>query len=308
MPTAAAVIAWIALRRVQVSPLGVSRRVTPKAPRAWRLLPLLAGMAELAVFIVVGKQRTSADEILAIVPGFLLVLAGLAIAGPWLTMTGARLLARRARRPGSLIAARRLADSPHTGFRTISGLALALFVVTVTISVITSIDVRQAPPGGVLGHDIVTDQVGAYPGTGPARAVPATVLAGLARIKGVSSVLLLHGNPLGTKLSFGAWGSTPASLVPCRDLKRIPVLGKCAAGAEAASFPPAVYSPTLRQNSRQSRRVWPTVAISARRLAAVPVRTVVVATNGSVRAIEQVSTFLTKSFPAGGVPATLTEQ
>jgi hypothetical protein len=306
VPAAAAAVAWIALRRVQVSPLGVSRRVTPRPPRAWRLIPLLAGMAELAVFVIAGRQKSTGAEILAIMPGFLLILAGLVIAGPWLTMTGARLLASRARRPGPLIAARRLADNPHLGFRTISGLALALFVVTVTITVITSIDVHQGPPGGVIGNDILTDQIGAGPGTGPAGAVPASLVARLAGIPGVRAVMLVHADPLHTRLTFGSWGSIAAGLVPCGRLARIPVLGRCASGTGVASIPPMVYSPTLQEKGGQYRQVWPAAPMTARRLAATPVRTIVVATNGSAAGIERARTFLESSFP-GGVATTLTE-
>ena len=43
VPVFAAVAARLALRRVQISPLGVARRATPKPPRAWRTVPLLAG-------------------------------------------------------------------------------------------------------------------------------------------------------------------------------------------------------------------------------------------------------------------------
>ncbi|HEY3907979.1 MAG TPA: FtsX-like permease family protein [Streptosporangiaceae bacterium] len=306
VPAAAALIARIALQRVQISPLGVSRRVTPRPPRAWRLIPLLAGMAELAVFIAAGKQKNSANEILAILPGFLLVVAGLVIAGPWLTMVGARLLAGRARRPGALIAARRLADSPSLGFRTISGLTLALFVVTVVISVITSIDAHQAPPGGVIGNDILTDQVNSL--GGPVRTVPAPVLDRLAGLPGVLGIMLVHADPLGTKLSFGEWGTEPASLVSCRELTGIPVLGKCAAGGSVVSFPPDVYSPLLENNRGQSGRRWPAAPMTTERLAATPVKTIVVETNGSAGAIERIRTYLIDRFPGGGVPVTLTEQ
>ena len=42
VPVGAAVAARLALRRVRISPLGVTRRVTPRPPRAWRLIPLAA--------------------------------------------------------------------------------------------------------------------------------------------------------------------------------------------------------------------------------------------------------------------------
>ena len=47
-------------------------------------------------------------------------------------------MARRASRPGTLIAARRLADNPKAGFRAVSGLVLALFVTTVAVVGITT--------------------------------------------------------------------------------------------------------------------------------------------------------------------------
>src|SRR5262249_2928951 len=56
IPVAAAVVARLALRRVNISPLGVTRRVTPKPPGAWRLVPMLIGLAELAYFIPVGRR------------------------------------------------------------------------------------------------------------------------------------------------------------------------------------------------------------------------------------------------------------
>ena len=55
VPVAAAVAARLALRRVRISPLGVARRATPPPPRAWRVLPLLAGFAELGFFTVHGQ-------------------------------------------------------------------------------------------------------------------------------------------------------------------------------------------------------------------------------------------------------------
>ena len=89
MPVAAAVAARLALRRVHISPLGVARRVTPKPPRAWRVLPLLAGLAELGFFAVHGHPASIPGQVQEFVSGFLLIIAGLIIAGPWLTMAAA---------------------------------------------------------------------------------------------------------------------------------------------------------------------------------------------------------------------------
>ena len=133
VPVAAAVAARLALRRVHISPLGVARRTTPRPPRAWRMLPLLAGLAELGFFVVRGAPASPGDEVWALLSGFLLIIVGLVIAGPWLTMAAARVMARRTSRPGALIAARRLADDPRAAFRAVSGLVLALFVTTVAV-------------------------------------------------------------------------------------------------------------------------------------------------------------------------------
>jgi len=81
VPVAAALVARLALRRVNISPLGVTRRVTPEPPRAWRVLPLLAGVAKLGFFVVHGRPATVPGQIQALVPGFLLIMIGLIIAG-----------------------------------------------------------------------------------------------------------------------------------------------------------------------------------------------------------------------------------
>ena len=53
-------------------------------------------------------------------------------------MATARVMARRTSRPGTLIAARRLADDPRAAFRAVSGLVLALFITTVAVVGITT--------------------------------------------------------------------------------------------------------------------------------------------------------------------------
>ncbi len=58
-------------------------------------------------------------------------------------MAAARVMARRTSRPGTLIAARRLADDPRAAFRAVSGLVLALFITTVAVVGITTQE-RQA--------------------------------------------------------------------------------------------------------------------------------------------------------------------
>jgi len=302
VPVAAAVAARLALRRVHISPLGVSRRVTPAAPRAWRLVPLLAGIAELAVVLAVGAPPTSVGQMEAYLPGFLLILAGLVTAGPWLTMTGARAMARRARRPAALIAARRLADDPRAGFRTISGLVLALFVSTVALAVITSIAANRSAPGGAIGNDVLFDQFTNGPAdAGSLPALPAAALADLGSVPGVQGVTQIHTNPLGSTVDLRRLGPVPAGLASCAELARIPALGHCPPGTVAAAVPAGGF---VWDDARgpQSAIVWPAADISAERLAALPVRAIAVGTDGSATAIEQARTLLESAYPVRAFP------
>lgn len=317
VPAAAAVAALAALRRVQVSPLGVSRRVTPPAPRAWRLIPLLAGVAELAFFI--GRRpATTPGQIEAYLTGFLLILAGLIIAGPWLTMAGARLIAHRTSRPAALIAARRLADNPRAGFRAISGLVLALFVTTVAVGVITTIDANRGSGNlGPAARVTLVDQFSApeMDVNAPAVTIPAATLTRLRAIHGVTGETVIHKDPvtgsipaaeLGAPSSFGG---VPAGLASCAQLARTPALGRCRPGAQAAAIPafPLPLGLTRRQGT-QSEIVWPAAAISAQRLQRLPALALAVSTSGSRPAIEEARTALENAYPARNAPATIAEQ
>ena len=263
VPVAAALVARLALRRVQISPLGVARRVTPDPPRAWRVLPLLAGLAWLGFFVVHGRPASVSGQIQALVPGCLLILIGLIIAGPWLTMTGARIMARHASRPGALIAARRLADDPRAAFRAVSGLVLVLFITTVAIAGNATQDAKEGHPVGwaaassVLVDDLVGQplpvqgQPSNPPLTAPAPArTLAPLLARLARIRGVEAVIavrsdgastlpraLLGGSIAGFPSAYQETGPVPAGVVPCSELARVPGLGRCPGGAAAVWFP-----------------------------------------------------------------------
>lgn len=192
VPIAAAVAARLALRRVTISPLGVVRRITPAAPRAWRLLPLAAGLGELTWFAVAGRPATTTGQIWAYLPGILVTMFGLVIAGPWLTMIGSRLLVRRASRPATLIAGRRLADNPSAGFRAVSGLALALFVTSIAIGIITTIKAYDgggratAADRATLVQDI--GRPGPPDSSVPPVTVPASLRATLLAIPGVDTV------------------------------------------------------------------------------------------------------------------------
>ena len=318
VPVAAAVAARLALRRVHISPLGVARRTTPSPPRAWRVLPLLAGLAELGFFVVHGSPASPGDEVWALLSGFLLIMVGLIIAGPWLTMAVARVMARRTSRPGTLIAARRLADDPRAAFRAVSGLVLALFITTVAVVALTTQDAKDvtrfATPAAAA---VVTDQVAASgsftsaaepaaAGQGPA--APAAPLAAQLRgIPGVQGVVVVRAvQKLTIPATVPGVGGSPAGVVSCAQLATVPALGRCPAGATAAAFPEDGFAGPL--DGRTSAGItWPAVNLQASRLDSLGVDAISVGTNGSVSAVEQARTVLenARAYPAPGGPSTI---
>ncbi|HZZ95749.1 MAG TPA: FtsX-like permease family protein, partial [Jatrophihabitantaceae bacterium] len=300
VPLAAALAARLALRRVTISPLGVTRRVTPSAPRAWRLVPLLAGIAELGFFAKVGRPDGSNRQVMAYLGGMLLIVAGLVIAGPWLTMIGSRLMHRRTNRPAVLIAGRRLADNPQAGFRAISGLVLALFVTSVAVGVITTIVAfKGAPVGGAAAQEVLAQQYFRDPLSGPVpsiRALPAGLVGKVRAIPGVRGVAVIHTQPA-TPLHAFAPG-----VVSCADLAAVPYLGSCPHGASAVKI-----EPNLSGEASQAGVVWPSVAISPAQLATLRVQDLVVRTDGSSAAIERARTVLELAVPDRFSPNTIGE-
>jgi hypothetical protein len=325
VPVAAVGAARLALRRVHISPLGVARRVTPRPPRAWRMLPLLAGLAELGFFAARGGQLSVGAETQVLASGFLLIIVGLIIAGPWLTMVMARVMARRTSRPGALIAARRLADDPRAAFRAVSGLVLALFITTVAVVAITTQDTKDLTRfGSAAEANVLTDQLAGQQGLAsqetPGPAAPAAPLAAQLRgIPGVQGVVVVRADPklnipgtlpgLGTS-QFGPPSPVPAGVVSCAQLATVPALGRCPAGATAAAFPEAGFSFGATNSlfgTDSTGITWPAVNFSASRLDSLAVDSINVATNGSVPAVERARTALENAhaYPTIGGPSTL---
>ncbi len=320
VPVAAAVAARLALRRVRISPVGVTRRTTPPPPRAWQIVPLLAGFAELGFFTVHGKPASPAGQDLAFVPGFALIIVGLVLAGPWLTMAAARVMARRTSRPGTLIAARRLADDPRAAFRAVSGLVLALFVTTVAVVGITTWNAQQLTPRiSAAETNVLTDQLaGQQARPGPA-APAAPLAAGLSRIHGVHGVAVVRADPgLTIPAAFhhlgatpGSTGPVPAGVVSCAQLAAVRVLGRCPAGATTVAFPAGGFGGAL-YGVDAIAITWPAANVPGTRLDGRAVDAIDVATNGTMPAVEGARTVLENShaysaYLGDGVPATVGE-
>jgi hypothetical protein len=264
VPAASAVSSLVSLQRVRISPLGVSRRVTPPAPSPWRIAPLLAGLA----LFVFGLARTNAQSIGGpALPGLLIILIGLVVGGPWLTAQAARLFGKFTTGASSLLAARRLADNPKAAFRSVSGLVLAVFLGTVVAGLLPAVESVSATPSAHALTNVLLDGFTSAPvcgntvncsgstgvngpqpgetalqqrialeGLPPADAT--ALLTGLRAFRG-AAVIPIYSLPQSGSVPSGPGGNGgpgPGSggpgngVISCAGLRDLAVLGQCATG------------------------------------------------------------------------------
>ena len=312
IPIVAAIAARFALRRVTISPLGVTRRVTPRPPRVWRVIPLLAGVGELSYFAffhdIGATSRTNPTvEAVAFLAGVLLMMGGLVIAGPWLTMLASRLVVRQANRPATLIAARRLADNPRAGFRAISGLVLAVFVGACATGIIGTIVANSdGPPsiGGAYSGTLLESLWSPDAGHAITSLKPGLV-ADLRSSSGITGVAVVRDQPLLIP-GMRPGQSAIRQLVSCAELAGVPALGRCA-GAQAASIT-IDFGGGLSNGKPMSERTWfQPLGVTLDQLRRLPVDSLVVGTNGSDAAIERARTVLDAAYPSTYAALTIGE-
>src|SRR5215831_4788220 len=254
VPISAAVAALVSLRRVQISPLGVTRRATPKPPRFWRLVVLVIC---LGVFVY-GLSRTTRDGIGGpAYPGLLLTMIGLVVAGPWLVAQAARLFGRVTRGSSALLATRRLADNPKGAFRAVSGLVLAVFLGTMAGLIVPAVNATEATPTAGALSNVLIGQVGLPAAAGQ------KLISGISAIPGAAVYPLYELPPPGGASGpsgsakpgpNGQPGGVPSGSAPpgpqqgngaakqyrgspvavsCADMRAVGALGQCAAGVKA---------------------------------------------------------------------------
>jgi FtsX-like permease family protein len=295
VPLVSAIAALVSLRRVQISPLGVSRRATPKPPGFWRLVMLVLG----AGVYVYGLSRTTRDSIGApAYPGLLLTLIGLVIAGPWLTWVTARLFGRFSRGSSALLASRRLADNPKTAFRAVTGLVLAVFLGTMVGTIVPAVNSAEANPTNAVLSNVLVDLVGLNPHAG------ARLLGGLTEIPGASTFPLYAPQPGGF---LGPGGETPDALVgggavvSCSAVRALAALGQCAPGVAAVQVSDGALFPD------NPRYLTPLVGSAspafAGQLASLPLQAVLVRVS-SPATLERVRTYLAVNAPPQTVDGT----
>jgi hypothetical protein len=286
VPVVAAVAALLSLRRVQVSPLGVSRRATPKPPTVWRLTVLVLGVG----LYVYGLSKTTHKSIGApAYPGLLVTMIGLVIAGPWLTSATSRLFGRLIPGSSALLTARRLSDNPKTAFRSVTGLVLAVFLGTMVGALVPAVNSTEASPVNASLSNVLLDQVGLDPHQG------ANLLSGLDAIPGATAYPL-YSLPAGAGGGSVGPGLGPGdTAVSCAVMRALAVLGQCAPGLRAVQ---ASDSGLFDDNPMYNTKpfVDSTNTAYAGNLSSLPLQTVLVRVN-SPAALERVRTYLTINTP-----------
>jgi hypothetical protein len=303
VPLAALIAARVALRRTRISPLGVTRRVTPPAPRAIRVLLLVVGLGELSYFVSVGHPTSASGQTDAYFTSFLLIMVGIVVAGPWLTKVGATLMARYSTGASVLVAGRRLADNPRGSFRTISGLILALFVTSVSFGVITTLLSDHATSNSSsAANNTVTDQFN-NDSTGSTPSVPASLVDAIRATSGVRGVSVVYQAPPDIRIDGtvpylnGIGGDVQDGVVACSQLRFTPALGQCHLGATYAAVEQYLaFMPVTKSVALTSSTIWPSAQLGDG-ISGLPVQLVAVATGGSWSTIARVQTELESAFP-----------
>jgi MFS family permease len=159
VPALSALAALVSLRAAQMAPLGVTRKATRKPAAWWRVVPLAAGAIGFVVTLPILTDTTGDGAVWLLATVMALLIVGIVIIGPWLTTGVGRVLIWTSRRAATTIAGHRLTADPSASFRSISGLVLAVFLVTL-ISVLSSATLARLPdpgrialPAGTVGTD-----------------------------------------------------------------------------------------------------------------------------------------------------------
>ncbi|MHB8959314.1 MAG: FtsX-like permease family protein [Candidatus Limnocylindrales bacterium] len=347
VPVVGVVAAVVALRRLNVSPLGVQRHERPGPLRRLRLLPLVASLAAFTAALLVAEANRSTSQpwlLWGLGGSFFAIIVGISIAGPWVTVVVGSIVARFARGPVGLLAGRRLLDDPRASFRAIGGVVMAVFIgsaylamATFVTSLAPTADQLAVRPDVLLATvpgddaalaDAAAARVGATTGVeaaavlreimvtpaGAADGTTITDFAVVADCRALISTLAADGLSCGPGLEHLGPGGKPLPRGTAMSMKYLGGMWSSSAPVHEVQLSiPADrvdrYAP--EQAAPRSGGVLPAVIVEPAAvgvdLSAFPPTRVVVRTDGSPAAIERARTALEAAMPTS-VVATVGEE
>ncbi|MEO3888351.1 FtsX-like permease family protein [Nonomuraea sp. B5E05] len=303
VPLAAAGAALWSLRRVRITPLGVAGKVRASAPGWWRIVPLVAGLGLFAGPVFADGREP--DAVLVDV-GLALIMVGLVVAGPWLTMLAARLVARVTPGAATLLAAQRLAADPKGAFRSVNGIVLAVFIGTAVAGIVPAVVSGQRAAGGGTLNTVMRASFG-YAEVAPGLPLPPdTASELLAEIRARPGVTVL---PIHRRADTPPWPGGPppcdpgpgcrpdfllAHVVDCDALARFPALGRCVPGirAVAADFNRLLTGDNMLSVDRNLPLVDPANTAAPAASAGLPLAAVLISADDPA-VLEEIRTLLT---------------
>jgi hypothetical protein len=207
LPLLGVLAGYASQRRVVTSPLGVTRRATPRPPRPWRAIPLAVGLAMLLVLLLFPQLINGPVAIvyLLLLGGAGLTLLGLVLATP---LVGARASTALLRWPplplAGQLGARRVQADPMSAGRLVTGITVLTFIATWILAAFMPV-LGQANTGYVAEQ-----QAQVTPGTvaGLSRLDTVPALQATAGVRTVVPILV--GEPTQTDEEDDDWTGRPS--------------------------------------------------------------------------------------------------
>jgi hypothetical protein len=195
--------AW-SIRRAHIGPLGSTRQQHEKQPRALRLLPLVLGVGVMTITSAASQLGVlPIDSGVPLIGGFLITSLGLIVAGPYLVWRTSLFLSRRINSAAGVVAVNRVRRAPAATFRSVSGLVVALFMVSVFAGAAST----------ATEDSTVTDSPGLLPVTSLSASLdpvrppdPARLAAAVQKLNdtpGVTRVTVAHGSATDDIVDYG---------------------------------------------------------------------------------------------------------
>ncbi|WP_051222598.1 FtsX-like permease family protein [Agrococcus lahaulensis] len=140
--------ALASLRRVHVTPLGVAQRVSPKRLSLWRILGFAIAAGAYVAVVVLDLVPAELSVSIALIS---VVVLAYSLIGPLMIQGIAWLVAKDARSPATLLAARRVIDDPRGAFNIVGAMSVAVMA-----GGFASLAPAAAAPGDALAVDMAT--------------------------------------------------------------------------------------------------------------------------------------------------------